>query len=97
MMGRILDEMFLKCNFANDDGDIFQSAGVKNCDFNLKRKLHNFAGKLSDQDMLDDFGEMCEELLEIQNERDCVLSRAFLLRGMALNMELCTEILREGR
>lgn len=96
-MKKLLDEIFLKCDFVNGGlKDLFKSPAIKSCDSEIEDRARKYLLQMEKEDR-EEFLMFLEEMQELYVARDCELSKLLIIRGMSLNMQLSMELLADGR
>lgn len=95
-MGRILDEIFCKCDFERSYVKLFEEENISRSTFEFENKLQAFEENISDEKMLKAFKKLRGELIDLQGRRDGYLIKTLTTHGLAVGIQIYTEIMQEG-
>lgn len=94
-MGNLLDGIFRGCYDFNDGiYEILNSREeIRKCDREIESLTRKFKDSIKDEELKNQIIGFCEALREEYTHRDCIMSKVLVTHGMALNIQLMTEIL----
>lgn len=94
-MARLLDDIFKNCVDLNDGTlHLFSTNNeISRCDTEIKKIMDDFHKSLKNKELEGQFLDFCEALDDAYANRDAVITQVLVTRGMALTIQLTTEIL----
>lgn len=97
-MAKILKNMFECCEYFSDESyHLLKKKEIIKYDAEIKGLIKNFENSITNNKEIEErFSKFCEDLNDVYSCRDFEICRLLVIRGMALYMQMQSEILSLG-